>query len=158
MRDKNPYIDITPYQEFIKSTDENLDPSSDTFKIAVVTLYGIVNKNFNYKSLAWHTNTLHRLCAVAVRNLKKNNLWIQKGKKLRHEFIKFLTKSGKNDLKVVIALWLDVCVATGVIIKIKGGYILKEQFEKKSFSHRIKEKFRLTEFQKRQQQLIKEPQ
>lgn len=155
MRDRNPYIDITPYQEFIKATDKNLDPESDAFKIAVVTLYGFINRISSYKSLAWHTNTLHRICAVAVRNLKASKVWVQKGKKFRHEFKSYVTKRGKHDWKLAMSLWLDICVAMGTIVKDKGKYGLREWIGRKTFSQQIKERYRLSEFQKRQQSQIK---
>lgn len=150
-RTKNPWIDITPYEDFVKSTDANLVVGSDDFKIAVVILYGAVNRNFNATSLAWHTCIPHRLCRPAVRHLKQSKIWIQKGRQQKHEFInrRWINTGKDSGFKVSISFWMDVCVAIGNIVKVKNKYGLKE-WAKPSYSKKLKSRLTWIENKNRQ--------
>lgn len=146
----NPYIDLTLYRELVAAFDDKQVIDSDAFKTAVVMLYGAVNKLFNANALAWHTNTPHRITTVAVRGLKRSGIWIQKGKRCKHEFNGKWANSGKDKgLRLIITFWIDVLVAEGVVVKLRNGKYGKRDLAKESFSKRLKNKFRWKELEKR---------
>jgi hypothetical protein len=141
----NPYIDLRPYRSIVKDSDKNLLLDSDTFRVAVVMLYGILNRCMNAQLLAWCTNTDRKLTATAVRNLKSSGVWIQKGKKQRHDLFTKWANSGKDQgLKQCLSFWLDASVAHGEIVKVKNRYGLRE-WAKPSYSKTLKNRLKWVE-------------
>lgn len=138
----NPYIDIKPYEDVVRAMDDvPIDP--EAFKFAVVMLYGSVNKLFNAYALAWHTNTKIKLCRLAVRNLKKNKIWIQKGRKVRQEYLR-----SKKHMFRCLSFWMSVCVANGSMIKSGSYYGLSEWAGNKTYTQKLKDRIRIKQLQK----------
>jgi hypothetical protein len=144
----NPYIDLRAYRQIVKDSDENLVVGSDTFKVAVVMLYGIINRTMNAQLLSWCTNTNRKLTADAVRNLKASGIWVQRGKKMKHDLFKKWVNSGKDiGLKQAITFWVDASVAHGGLVKIKNKYGLRE-WAKPSYSKTLRNRLKWVALEK----------
>lgn len=138
----NPYIDLTLYREIVKASDANLVVDSDEYKVAVVMLYGAINKLFNGPALSWHCNVKNKITVAAVRNLKASGIWVQKGRKTKHELFTKWANSGKDKaLRQVICFWMDACVANGSVVKMKKKYGLREWVEP-TYSNKLKNRLK----------------
>jgi hypothetical protein len=137
---ENPYIDLKPYRQIVKDSDANLSESDESFSVAVVMLYGAINRLFNGNALSWHTNTKTKITRAAVRNLKSSGVWKQKGRLCKHELFTKWANSGKDmALKQVISFWMDACVANGSVVKVKNKYGLRE-WVNESYSKKLKQR------------------
>lgn len=143
----NPYIDLKPYHEIILSHEDKLAPGDKAYRMALLTLYGGLNRCFNASMLAWAINVKRSEARQAVKNLKASKIWIQKNKKQRHEFIKEMAtmRPGSRSKKVfsfIVAFWADVLVAEGQVVKRKGKYGLSEWRKKEKYSNSVKRRLR----------------